>query len=68
MLVLGLAIAASAVVLLTFVFTTLIHEPASIVTLVAIVLLGIGLDFGWKRTRASQASQAQVSASAGEPG
>ena len=67
-LVLGLAIAASAVVLLTFVFTTLIHEPASIVTLVAIVLLGIGLDFGWKRTRASQASQAQVSASAGEPG
>ncbi|HEY2126120.1 MAG TPA: APC family permease, partial [Streptosporangiaceae bacterium] len=50
-LVLGLAIAASAVVLLTFVFTTLIHEPASIVTLVAIVLLGIGLDFGWKRTR-----------------
>lgn len=68
MLVLGLAIAASAVVLLTFVFTTLIHEPASIVTLVAIVLLGIGLDFGWKWTRASQASQAQVSASAGEPG
>ena len=66
--VLGLAIAASAVVLLTFVFTTLIHEPASIVTLVAIVLLGIGLDVGWKRTRASQASQAQVSASAGEPG
>ena len=66
--ILGLAIAASAVVLLTFVFTTLIHEPASIVTLVAIVLLGIGLDFGWKRTRAKQVSQAQVSASAGEPG
>ena len=65
--ILIVAIAASAVVLLTFVFTTLIHEPASIVTLVAIVLLGIGLDFGWKRTRASQASQAQVSASAGEP-
>ena len=66
--ILVVAIAASAVVLLTFVFTTLIHEPASIVTLVAIVLLGIGLDFGWKRTRASQASRAQVSASAGEPG
>jgi amino acid transporter len=66
--ILLVAIAASAVVLLTFVFTTLIHEPASIVTLVAIVLLGIGLDFGWKRTRTSQASRAQVSASAGEPG
>ena len=59
--VLGLAIAASGVVLLTFVFTTLIHEPASIVTLLAIVLLSIGLDFGWKRTRASRSSQAQVS-------
>ena len=59
--VLGLAIAASGVVLLTFVFTTLIHEPASIVTLLAIVLLSIGLDFGWKRTRASRPSQAQVS-------
>ena len=59
--VLGLAIAAAGVVLVTFVFTTLIHEPASIVTLLAIVLLGVGLDYGWKRTRASKASQAQVS-------
>jgi hypothetical protein len=48
------AIAAAAVVLVTFVFTTLIHEPASIVTLVVIVGLGIGLDLGWQRTRASQ--------------
>jgi amino acid transporter len=59
--VLVLAVAASGVVLVTFVFTTLIHEPASIVTLLAIVLLGIGLDFGWKRTRDRRASQAQVS-------
>jgi amino acid transporter len=59
--VLILAIAASGVVLVTFVFTTLIHEPASIVTLLAIVALGIGLDFGWKRTRDNRASQAQVS-------
>ena len=32
----AVAIVAAAVVLLTFVFTTLIHEPASIVTLLAI--------------------------------
>jgi amino acid transporter len=63
-LLLSLAILASAAVLVTFVFTTLIHEPASIVTLLAILLLGIGLDYGWKRKRGnrdSQPSQAQVS-------
>jgi amino acid transporter len=59
--ILALAIAAAAVVLVTFVFTTLIHEPASIITLLVIVLIGIGLDYGWKRTRAAKASQAQVS-------
>jgi len=48
-LLLSLAILASAAVLVTFVFTTLIHEPASIVTLLAILLLGVGLDYGWKR-------------------
>ena len=37
-------------VLVTFIFTTLIHEPASIVTLLAILALSIALDFGWKRT------------------
>ncbi len=31
-----------AVVLVTFVFTTLIHEPASIVTLLAILVLSVG--------------------------
>ena len=66
-LLLSLAILASAAVLITFVFTTLIHEPASIVTLLAILLLGIGLDYGWKRTRDnrdnrdSRPSQARVS-------
>ena len=43
------------VVLVTFVFTTLIHEPASIVTLLGVFLLSIGLDLGWKRTRAGRA-------------
>jgi amino acid transporter len=49
--VLAIAITAAAVVLVTFVFTTLIHEPASMVTLLAILVISAGLDFGWKRAR-----------------
>jgi amino acid transporter len=49
--ILILAIAAAGAVLVTFVLTTLIHEPASIVTLLAILVLSIGLDYGWKRGR-----------------
>jgi predicted tellurium resistance membrane protein TerC len=37
----------AAVVLVTFVFTTLIHEPALIVTLLAVLVLSIGLDLWW---------------------
>ena len=58
--ILILAIVAAGAVLLTFVFTTLIHEPASIVTLVAIVALSIGLDYGWKRSRPSSPMPVQV--------
>src|SRR6516165_46873 len=54
------AIVAAAVVLVTFVFTTLIHEPASIVALVVILALSIGLDYWWKRSSAGKAKQAQV--------
>jgi predicted tellurium resistance membrane protein TerC len=45
-----LAIVAAGAVFVTFVFTTLIHEPASIVTLAVILLLSVGLDYGWKRS------------------
>jgi amino acid transporter len=48
--ILVLAIVAAGAVLLTFVFTTLIHEPASIVTLLAILAISVGLDYGWKRS------------------
>src|SRR5262245_7641820 len=41
---------AAGAVLITFVFTTLIHEPASIVTLLVIIALSVGLDYGWKRS------------------
>ena len=54
------AIAAAAVVLVTFVFTTLIHEPASIVALVVILVLSIALDLWWKRSRTSKAEQIQI--------
>jgi amino acid transporter len=47
--ILILAIVAAGAVLITFVFTTLIHEPASIVTLLVIIALSVGLDYGWKR-------------------
>jgi amino acid transporter len=52
--VLSLAIASAAVVLVTFVFTTLIHEPASMIALLVILLLSIALDVGWKRTAAGR--------------
>jgi amino acid transporter len=58
--VLVIAIAAAAVVLVTFIFTTLIHEQASIVTLLAILALGAALDFGWKRARAGRPGPVQV--------
>ncbi len=58
--VLAAAIVASGVVLLTFVFTTLIHEPASIVTLLAILVLSVALDFGWKRVHASRTKPVQL--------
>ena len=47
-----LAIAAAGVVLVTFVFTDLIHEPASVVALLAIVALSAGIDFAWKQRSA----------------
>jgi amino acid transporter len=50
-LVLGVAITSTVVVLLTFAFTTLVDEPATAVALAVIVLLGVALDLGWKRTR-----------------
>jgi amino acid transporter len=59
-LILVTAIAAAGVVLVTFVFTTLIHEPASIVALVVILGLSIALDYWWKRARTSRAGRVQV--------
>ena len=52
--ILYLALATVAVTLATFTVTTLIHEPASIVTLVGILVLSVVLDVGWSRRRAGR--------------
>ena len=49
MLVLG--VASTVIVLVTFAFTTLVDEPATAVTLVAILVLSIVIDLVWKQTR-----------------
>ena len=58
--VLAAAIAAAGVVLVTFVFTTLIHEPASMVMLLVILVLSVALDFGWKRVHANRTRDVQL--------
>ncbi|MCU7722845.1 APC family permease [Actinoplanes sp. KI2] len=48
-LLLALAVLTAGVVLVTFVVTDLIHEPASMLTLLGVLVLSIGLDLTWKR-------------------
>jgi len=49
--VLLLALASSVIVLVAFVTTTLVDEPATAVLLVVILALGVALDLWWKRSR-----------------
>ena len=58
--ILILAIVAAGAVFVTFVFTTLIHEPASIVTLAGILFLSVALDLGWKHRRAARTQSVQL--------
>jgi amino acid transporter len=53
--ILVLALATTGITLVTFIFTTLIQEPASVATLVAIVLISLGLDLAWARVRDKRA-------------
>ena len=46
-----LALLTTGITLLTFIVTTLVQEPASMLTLVAILVVSLGLDFGWARVR-----------------
>ena len=54
--VLVLALSVIVVTLLTFIFTTLIHEPASIWTLIGILAVSVALDLGWSRVRDQRAA------------
>ena len=58
--ILVLAIVAAGAVFVTFLFTTLIREPASIVTLAVILALSVALDFGWKHFRDTRAKDVQL--------
>jgi hypothetical protein len=40
--------------------TTLIHEPASMAVLLAIIVLSAALDFGWKRSHTATPKHVQV--------
>jgi len=55
--ILALALGVIGITLVTFLVTTLADEPASIVTLLAILLVSIGLDVGWSRRRDSTPTQ-----------
>jgi len=46
-----LALVTSAIALITFVFTSLLKEPASIVTLIAIFVISVLIDLWWTRVR-----------------
>jgi L-asparagine transporter-like permease len=46
-----LAVASTAIVLVTFAFTTLVDEPATAVTIVVILVGSIVTDWAWKRRR-----------------
>jgi amino acid transporter len=56
--ILLLALITTAVTLVTFVFTSLIEEPASIATLIGILVVSIAIDFAWssRRDRVQQAA------------
>ena len=43
------------IVFAVFVVTTLIQEPASVVTLLAILAISVGLDYAWNRQRERRA-------------
>jgi amino acid transporter len=54
--ILVLALLTTGITLLTFVFTTLIHEPASIATLIGILVVSIALDLFTARRRTPAAA------------
>jgi amino acid transporter len=60
-----LAIVSTVVVLVTFAFTTLVDEPATIVALAVILVMSIGLDLWWKRASSHRSIDLRRSSDAG---
>jgi amino acid transporter len=52
--VLVVAVSSTVLVLVAFALTTLVEEPATAFTLVAILALSVVVDLGWKRARAAR--------------
>jgi len=50
-IVLIILLVSTVAVLVSFIFTSLVHEPASVVTIGAILLVSVGLDLVWKHSR-----------------
>ena len=57
--ILGIAVASTVIVLVTFAFTTLVDEPGTAVALVVILALSVVLDQWWKRVRTATAPLAR---------
>ena len=49
--VLVVALSSTVIVLVTFAVTTLVEEPSTLVAIIAVLVLSIGADIGWKRSR-----------------
>jgi amino acid transporter len=58
--ILLLAVVTTLVVLVTFVLTTLVHEPATIVAILVGLAVSIAIDSAWKRSRAAAAPATAV--------
>ncbi|HMD57810.1 MAG TPA: hypothetical protein VKG82_10105 [Solirubrobacteraceae bacterium] len=61
--VLALAIISTVAVFATFVFTTLVNEPKTMITMGVILLVGVALDLAWKHRRRGRRHQPSSPAS-----
>ena len=46
-----IGVTATVIVLVTFAVTTLVEEPSTLVAIVVVLLVSIGVDIAWKRSR-----------------
>jgi hypothetical protein len=51
--ILLVGVAATVIVLVTFTVTTLVHEPSTLIAIGVVLLVSLGLDVGWKRSRSA---------------